>query len=144
MVIPSVLSESVKKIQDTNVICPPVVSQFAAVGALEAGYDYCRPHLQSLSEIRALVLESLASIGDLVQTPRAEGAFYFLTKVMGDLSSMELVENLIRTHKVAVIPGSAFGLEDQCCIRIAYGALDKETVADGMGRLTQGLRDLVS
>ena len=143
MVIPSGLSESVKKIQDTNVICPPVVSQFAAVGALEAGYDYCRPHLQRLSGIRALVLESLASIGDLVQTPRAEGAFYFLTKVMGDLSSMELVENLIRTHKVAVIPGSAFGVEDQCCIRIAYGALDKETVADGMGRLTQGLRDLV-
>ena len=143
MVIPSELCESVKKIQDTNVICPPVVSQFAAIGALEAGYDYCRPHLRNLGEIRSMVLQALGSLGHLIQTPRADGAFYFLVKVMCDLPSMTLVEHLIQTYKVAVIPGSTFGVEDQCCVRIAYGALKKETVADGMGRFTQGLSELV-
>lgn len=143
MVIPSALSTPVKKIQDTNVICPPVISQYAAVGALDAGFAYCRPHLARLSEVRALVVDTLGSLGNLVQTPRAEGAFYFLVNVMCDLGSMELVEQLIRRHKVAVIPGSTFGVENQCCLRIAYGALEKETVAEGMGRLTEGLTELV-
>lgn len=143
MVIPSELAAAVKKIQDTNVICPPVISQYAAVGALDAGFDYCRPHLARLSEVRALVVDALSSLGNLVQTPKAQGAFYFFVNVMCDLESMDLVEKLIRDYKVAVIPGSTFGVEDQCCLRIAYGALEKETVADGMGRLTKGLSKLV-
>ena len=143
MLIPSVLCAPIKKIQDTNVICPPVISQFAALGALEAGYDYCRPHLERLSDIRALVVDALSSLGNLIHTPKAEGAFYFLARARCDLSSLALVERLIREHKVAVIPGSTFGVADQCCLRIAYGALEKETVADGMGRLTEGLRELI-
>ena len=39
MVIPSALSTPVKKIQDTNVICPPVISQYAAGG--RAGRRFC-------------------------------------------------------------------------------------------------------
>ena len=41
MVIPAFLLEAMQKIQDTNVICPAVVSQFAALGALQAGRSYC-------------------------------------------------------------------------------------------------------
>ena len=37
MVVPRALFEPIRKIQDTNLICPPVISQWAAVGALEAG-----------------------------------------------------------------------------------------------------------
>ena len=144
MLIPSALGGAIKKIQDTNVICPPVISQFAALGALEAGYDYCRPHLQRLGEIRALVVDALDSLSNLVHTPRAQGAFYFLVEVMCDLSSLALVEHLIREHKVAVIPGSTFGVQHRCCLRIAYGALEKETVTDGMGRLISGLRQLAA
>jgi aspartate/methionine/tyrosine aminotransferase len=37
MVVPERLGDAIAKIQDTILICPPVVSQYAAVGALEAG-----------------------------------------------------------------------------------------------------------
>jgi aspartate/methionine/tyrosine aminotransferase len=47
---------------------------------------------------------------------------------------------LIREHGVAVIPGSAFGCADACALRVAYGALDESTAAEGMRRLTRGLR----
>jgi aspartate/methionine/tyrosine aminotransferase len=43
MVIPEHLFLAVQKIQDTNLICPPVISQYAAVGALGAGAAYARP-----------------------------------------------------------------------------------------------------
>jgi aspartate/methionine/tyrosine aminotransferase len=56
---------------------------------------------------------------------------------------MVLTERLVREHKVAVVPGSAFGMTDGCYFRVAYGALQKETVAEGIGRLVSGLRALV-
>jgi aspartate/methionine/tyrosine aminotransferase len=56
---------------------------------------------------------------------------------------MDLVEALIRDHGVAVMPGSTFGAADGCYLRVAYGALAPETVAEGMGRLVRGLGALV-
>jgi aspartate/methionine/tyrosine aminotransferase len=53
---------------------------------------------------------------------------------------MQVAERLIREHKVAVIPGPAFGMTTGCFFRVAYGALQKETVAEGIGRLVSGLR----
>ena len=56
---------------------------------------------------------------------------------------METAERLIREHKVAVMPGTAFGLTEGCYFRVAYGALQKETVSEGIGRLVRGLRDIL-
>ena len=70
----------------------------------------------------------------------ADGAFYFLLRLRANRAPMELVERLIREHRVAVIPGTTFGLEQVCHLRVAYGALRRETVAEGMGRLVRGLK----
>jgi aspartate/methionine/tyrosine aminotransferase len=58
------------------------------------------------------------------------------------LDPMTLVERLIREHRVAAIPGSAFADPAPCSIRISYGALQGETAADGVRRLVDGLRAL--
>jgi aspartate/methionine/tyrosine aminotransferase len=76
--------------------------------------------------------------------PAAAGAFYCFLRVNTRLDSMALAERLIRDHKVAVIPGSAFGMTEGCYLRIAYGALQKETVAEGVGRLVTGLRKILT
>jgi aspartate/methionine/tyrosine aminotransferase len=56
---------------------------------------------------------------------------------------MELVEELVRRFGVAVIPGGTFGMADGCYLRVAYGALERETAAQGIGRLVRGLKELV-
>ena len=43
----------------------------------------------------------------------------------------------------AVIPGTAFGMTEGCYFRVAYGALQKETVAEGVGRLVAGMRAML-
>jgi aspartate/methionine/tyrosine aminotransferase len=143
MVAPADLSASLKKIQDTILICPPVISQFAAVGALGAGSAYCRRRLQDIAEVRRIVLDELASLAGLVTVPKADGAFYFLLRVNAEIDSMDLVERLIREYKVAVIPSATFGIEDGCYLRVAYGALEKDTAAEGIRRLTRGLRAIL-
>ena len=52
---------------------------------------------------------------------------------------MTLTERLIREHRVAVIPGSAFADAAASSIRISYGALDADSIAEGVGRLVSGL-----
>jgi aspartate/methionine/tyrosine aminotransferase len=143
MVIPEPLYMSVRKIQDTILICPPVVSQWAAVGAMRAGRAYCRDRLRVTTEIRHIVLDKLRQIDDLVTVPRADGAFYLLLRVHADMDPMQLVRRLIEEHKVAVIPGTTFGVEDQCLLRVAYGALEKDTAAEGIDRLVRGLKQIV-
>lgn len=143
MVVPEHLFEAVRKIQDTILICPPVVSQCAAYGALKVGSAYCKEKLGTIVETRKIVLEELGEIADIVTVPPADGAFYFFLRAHSDIEAMVLVERLIRDYKVAVIPGNTFGLREGCYLRVAYGALEKETVAEGIGRLVNGLRNIV-
>jgi len=143
MVTPPQLLESVKKIQDTNLICPPVISQYAAAGALESGRTYCEKHLAKTKEVRKLLLEKLAGWGSFATAAKTEGAFYLLLKVNSKLPALEITRRLIEEHKVAVIPGSAFGLDKACYLRIAYGVLDIPTCGEALDRLGAGLEALV-
>jgi aspartate/methionine/tyrosine aminotransferase len=143
LVAPRHLLRALEKIQDTVLICPPVISQLAAVGALEAGPQYCRAFTATLAGVRQACLERLAELGERCQVPPAEGAFYLLARLQSEVPAMQMVERLIREHQVAVIPGTAFGLQGQCYLRIAYGALQPDTVAQGMDRLVNGLQLLL-
>jgi aspartate/methionine/tyrosine aminotransferase len=143
MVIPGHLLSPVRKIQDTILICPPVISQFAAVGALQAGRKYCQKHLESIIAVRNVVAQQLATINNLCEVPPAQGAFYYLLRIKTDMDPMQLTERLIREHRVAVIPGSTFGLQTGCYLRVAYAALQQETAEEGIGRLARGLQQIV-
>jgi len=142
MVAPAHLYESLKKVQDTNLICPPVISQWAAVGALQAGKDYCIPYVEELGRVRKMIVEKLNPLQNFITVPTPYGAFYCLLRLKTDLHAMTIVERLIREYKVAVIPGFTFGIEEGCSLRVAYGALDMHTVLDGIERLVNGLSDI--
>ena len=106
MAIPEALFDAVNKIQDTNLICPPAVSQHAALAALDVGRPYCDAHVQVLAQVRALRLRhGSRTLGDLVEAPDARGAFYVLLRVNTAIDPYVLAERLIREHKVATIPG---------------------------------------
>ncbi len=143
MVIPEHLFIAIKKAQDTMLICPPVICQEAAVGALEVGRAYAKPFVDEMAETRHLVLDKLAKLGDRITVPPTQGAFYFLLRLPIDRDPMHVVEMLVRDHRVAVIPGTTFGIEDHCDLRISYGALEKQTVAEGIGRLVTGLKAIL-
>jgi aspartate/methionine/tyrosine aminotransferase len=143
MVYPEQLAAAMMKSQDTILICPPIASQRAALAALAVGRAYCTPFVRELADVRDLVVSRLSDLGSIVSVEAADGAFYCWLKVSTSMSPMALGERLVREHKVAVIPGPAFGMVDGCTFRVAFGALRKETVAEGVGRLVAGLRALV-
>jgi aspartate/methionine/tyrosine aminotransferase len=144
MVYPEHLAPAMIKSQDTILICPSIASQVAATAALEVGRSYCEPHVRELAAIRDIVVTELSALAPLATVPAADGAFYCLMKVDTDMNPLGLAERLIREHRIAVIPGTAFGMTDGCHFRVAYGALQRETVAEGIGRLVRGLRAILS
>jgi len=151
MAIPHHLLEPIEKIQDTILICPPVVSQYAALGALQRGADYCRgyigadtqPPKDGIAAVRNIVCNALNRLDGKCTIAPADGAFYCFLNVHTELDAFELVKRLIQEYGVAAMPGTAFGMEKGCYLRIAYGALQSETAAEGIERLVQGLQAIV-
>ncbi|MGE4056692.1 MAG: aminotransferase class I/II-fold pyridoxal phosphate-dependent enzyme, partial [Vicinamibacterales bacterium] len=143
MTYPDALASAMSKSQDTILICPPIASQVAAAAAMEVGRSYAVPHIAELAAIRELVVAKLSGLGAIADVPPADGALYVMLRLRSAADPMTIVERLIREHRVAVIPGTAFGLTDQCCFRVAYGALQRETVAEGVGRLVEGLKSIL-
>jgi aspartate/methionine/tyrosine aminotransferase len=142
MVIPKKLLVAVRKVQDTILICPPVISQYAALGALQSNPKYINQNIAAIAQVRELVLDSLTNVVPFCTIVPTDGAFYLFLKVHTNMDSFQLVKKLIQEHQVAVIPGTTFGMEDGCYLRVAYGALQKETAKEGIERLVTGLRTI--
>ncbi|WP_228016807.1 pyridoxal phosphate-dependent aminotransferase [Synechocystis sp. LEGE 06083] len=142
MVIPQELLLAVKKIQDTNLICPVVVSQYAALACLQVGKAYSAQFLPEMAACRQQLLAVLGQLSDRCRLVVPQGAFYCLLEVDSPLADLELVKRLIDEFKVAVLPGSTFGIETGCYLRIAYGALRRDTASTAMARLEQGLKHI--
>jgi aspartate/methionine/tyrosine aminotransferase len=141
-VIPAALWDAVNKIQDTLLICPPAVSQHVALAAIGVGAPYARSFLPRLAAMRRFMLDALAAPDVPCDTPLCQGAFYCFIRVRTSLDPMTLTERLVREHRVAVIPGSAFGATGGCYLRLSFGALDEKTAAEGVGRLIAGLKSI--
>lgn len=143
LVYPEALASAMMKCQDTILICPTIAAQVGAAAALTVGRAYSEPFVRELASIRDIVVSELSALGSLATVPAADGAFYVLLRVNTPLAPIVLAERLVREHKVAVIPGTAFGMTDGCYFRVAFGALQKATVAEGIGRLVSGLRAIL-
>jgi len=143
MLVPQVLQESIQKIQDSNLICVPLITQRAALAALKTDPAWIRERAAALGPLRRIVLDGLAELGDLVELGDPQGAFYCMARLRCELDDMALIERLIAEHGVAALPGSTFGSTDGCALRIAYGALERDTVTEAIGRLVTGLRALL-
>lgn len=143
LVIPVHLSEAVKKAQETIAICPPVVSQFAALGVLAAGAAFRAPKVAALACTRKIVLGELDALRGRCDVSPSEGAFYLFLRLHTEQPPMSVVERLIREYGVAVMPGTDFGVTDNCCLRVSYGGLPQAMAAEGVGRLVRGLKAIL-
>ena len=131
-VMPEHLLMATKKAQDTILICPPVVSQVAACAALQVGSEYCRQQIAGFAQVRSIIRQELAAIESFCHVPPTAGALYYLLKVDTTLDDMTVVTRLVKEFSVAVLPGSTFGIDAGCTLRLSFGALDAESVAEGL------------
>ncbi len=140
MLVPRHLYRPLLRIQDTNPLCPPVISQFAALGLLECGVEFVRTSMKPLIAARAYCMQELQKQHDCLETASPAGAFYIYVKLLAGGDFMQIARELIERYQIAVIPGAAFGDVSECTFRLSYGAVDREDLAEGMARLICGLQ----
>lgn len=141
---PRALADAMNKVQDTNLICAPVASQLLALESLKTGRAALGDALRSLAAVRLQVHAALAELGELAAFARTQGAFYVMVQLPGIDDPMAFSKAMVERHRVAAIPGFAFGLTDTRRAnfqRLSYGSLDAATVAQGVSRFVNAVRD---
>ena len=124
MVIPEALNEAVYKVQDTVLICPPLVSQAAALACVQVGRAWTaalpRP-ARAPSGARCCDCSRRSPTSATCRRPAARST---ACRACGRRSTaMTVMERLVREHKVAAIAGETFGLTGRLLpARVVRGA----------------------
>ena len=121
---PKDIIKAMAKIQSQSTTNPSSISQAAAVEALNGTQDFIQERANSFRERRNFVVNSLNNINGL-SCLKPNGAFYvfpncqkFLGKKKKLKTDKDFVEKLLEKSLVAVVQGSAFGLDGY--FRISY------------------------
>jgi aspartate aminotransferase len=114
----------------TSNVC--TFAQYGAIAALEGSQDCVEEMRQAFAKRRQVMLERLNAIPGLACT-KPDGAFYLFPDISKTgLKSLDFCNALLEKEQVAVIPGIAFGADNN--IRLSY-ATDMATIEKGMDRL---------
>ncbi len=131
---PSNIIKLMDNLQGQVTSSPNSVAQHMAVKALNLTKDDYLQEIKGFKEKRDLVLSELKSAG--INVTGANGAFYVFFKIPDGQTSEEFCEQLLLQEKVALVPGSAFGMESYA--RLSY-ASDLNTLKKGLDRIKRYL-----
>jgi aspartate aminotransferase len=121
----------------TSNVC--TFAQYGAIAALEGSQDCVEEMRQAFAQRRQVMYDGINSIPGLT-CARPNGAFYLFPDISKTgLRSLEFCDALLESHQVAVIPGVAFGADNN--IRLSY-ATDMTTIRKGVERLDKFVRSL--
>lgn len=128
------------KLHQFAIMSAPTMSQYAAIEAMKNGDDDIEYMRGQYDMRRRLIVDGLNNMGLKCFEP--EGAFYVFPSVKSTgLTSMEFCERLIRSHRVAVVPGDAFGACGEGFVRISYCYSTKHII-EALERMEAFLKEL--
>ena len=141
---PKEIIKAISKIQSQSTTNPSSISQAAAVEALNGNQDFISIRAKAFEERRDFVVNTLNSING-IKCLKPDGAFYVFPsckKLIGkkDINGKKIendtdfVQSLLENKGVAVVQGSAFGLEGY--FRISYA-----TSMDNLKRALKKISD---
>ncbi|MDF2691378.1 MAG: pyridoxal phosphate-dependent aminotransferase [Gammaproteobacteria bacterium] len=117
------LITAMSNLQSQSTSNPCSISQAAAVAALNGDQDCLKPMVKAFKDRHDFVIEQLQSIPGFIPLS-ADGAFYVFVNVEAAMHALHIKNDvdfsafLLEKAEVAVVPGSAFGME--AYIRISY------------------------
>ena len=131
---PKEIIKAIGKIQSQSTSNPSSISQAAAVEALNGTQDFIQERSKAFKERRDFVVNSLNNIKG-ISCLKPNGAFYVFPsckKLLGKKTKLktdtEFVKKLLEKANVAVVQGSAFGLDGY--FRISYAtSMEKLKIA---------------
>jgi aspartate aminotransferase len=143
---PAPLITAMKKIQSQSTSSPNSIAQVAAEAALSGDQSCIQQMTLAFKRRHDYLLDAINEIPGL-SCQSADGAFYMFIsaeaamKTMGIKTDIAFAERLLNEGKVAVVPGSAFGMSGY--IRMSY-ALDMPLLEEGVLRIKTALTKMLA
>lgn len=142
------LIAAMTRIQDQSTSNPTSIAQRAALAALKAPEDTVKQMVAAFAERRRVIVDGLNRIPGF-RCAEPGGAFYAFPNVSalygkrwGDRvinNSDAFAEYLLEVARVAVVPGSGFGADEN--IRLSY-ACSLDTIRNGLARMAEAVQAL--
>ena len=140
-VMPEALAKKVELLLVHSVGCTASFTQAAALAALQGPQDDAESMRAEFRARRDLVVSGLNAMpGVSCATPR--GAFYAFPDISAyGIPSSDLADLLLEKGGVAVLAGTAFGVNGEGHLRLSY-VCDRDTLREGLDRIAKVLSTL--
>ena len=137
---PEVIIKQMLKIHQFAIMCAPTTSQYAAVEAMRNGDEDVAQMRAEYNVRRKYLLKRFDEMG--VECFEALGAFYVFPciKEFG-MTSDDFATSMLKSKKVCVVPGTAFGNCGEGFLRISY-AYSMENLKIAMDRFEEFVNEL--
>jgi len=122
------------KAQDAIVVCAPVPSQIAAVGAIAGVDEYVEAAIAALVERRDALLTSIRD-WQAVDPIAPEGGTYVLARLVAGGDDVAACKDILVRTGVVLVPGSAFG--GRGYVRISFGNQPPDRIREACARLAR-------
>ena len=137
---PAVFIEAMMKVHQYSMMCASIISQEGALEALQRGEDAMKAMREQYQRRRDFIVRRLNEIGLKCHLPR--GSFYVFPEVSASgMSEKDFALDLLKTERVAMVPGTAFGANGtgfcRACFATGYDQLIEAT--DRIDRYMQKL-----
>ena len=139
---PEVILKQMLKIHQFAIMCAPTTSQYAAVEAMRNGDEDLARMREEYNQRRRYVLHRFEEMGLKCFEPF--GAFYAFPSIKEfGMTSDEFATQLLKSKKIAVVPGTAFGDCGEGFLRISY-AYSIDDLREALGRIEEFVTELRS
>ena len=137
---PEVIISQMTKIHQFAIMCAPTTSQYAAVEALKNGDDDVAMMREEYNQRRRYLVHRFKEMG--LECFEPFGAFYIFPCIYEfGMTSDEFATELLKSQKVAVVPGTAFGDCGEGFLRISY-AYSLDDLKEALGRIEIFIEEL--
>ncbi len=128
------LAKKILGVHDVLVTCAPVVSQYAALAALEMAEEELAKYHAIYKQRRDLICERLDKLKNIFEYQKPDSAYFvfphikeeILQKIAPGGGSTEFAIELLEKAKVATVPGAAFGPVGENHIRMCFGRSEED------------------
>ena len=126
---PVEIIEAMMRIHQYSMLCASIVSQEAAIEAVESGKEDTAMMREQYRLRRNFIVNALNSMGLTCHLPR--GSFYAFPSITSTaMTSKEFAVKLLEAEKVACVPGGAFGVSGEGFLRCCFAtSLEKLEIA---------------
>jgi aminotransferase len=137
---PVEIIEAMMRIHQYSMLCASIISQEAAIEAIEHGEPDTIEMREQYRLRRNFIVNAFNEMGLKCHLPR--GSFYAFPCIQSTaLSSKDFAMKLLQEEKVACVPGSAFGPSGEGYLRCCF-ATSLDRIQEAMERMGRFLKRL--